>query len=85
MKPGGLAKSKKLEVDKDILNSILFLNSFYDVSTCSSHKTPYKGIDVDGHANANETFRSEGMTGYVTAKLSQCRAGINDAVLPFAK
>ena len=80
LKPGGLAISKKLEVDKAILNIIYFFNIFYDVPTCCSHKTPYKGIGAYGHANANETFRTEGMQGYVTTKLSQCRAGSNEAV-----
>ena len=79
LKPGGLAKSKKLEVEKTILNCIYFFNIFYDVPTCCSHKTPYKDIGAYGHAYANETFRTEGKQGYVTTKLSQCRADSNEA------
>ncbi len=32
-----------------------------DVPSCFSHKTPYKGISANWHANANETFRAEGI------------------------
>ena len=59
LNPGGLAKSKKLEVDKSILNTIQFLYVIYDIPTCFSHKTPYKSISAYGYANANEIFRTE--------------------------
>jgi hypothetical protein len=59
LKPSGLAKSQKLEVDKAILNSIYFLYVIYDISTCFSHKTPYKDISDNRHTDTYETFRTE--------------------------
>ncbi len=37
-------------------------------------------VSAYGHANANETFRAERLSGYVTTKLNQCRAASHDAV-----
>jgi hypothetical protein len=38
LKPGGLAKSDNLKMDKTILNSIQFLYVIYDIPTCLNTK-----------------------------------------------
>ncbi len=54
-----MGKANKLEVYKDILNSIQFLYVIYDIPTFFPYKTLYKSISANRHTNANETFRAE--------------------------
>ena len=41
---------------------------------------PYKNISANRYANVNEIFRSEGIEGDITTKLSQCRDDRNEGV-----
>ncbi len=77
LKSGGLAKSKKLEVHKVILNSISFFYVIYDIPTCFSHKTPYKSISTNTHTHTYETFRTEWGKGNIHRKVRQCGFGRN--------
>jgi len=63
-----------------ILNFIYILYVIHDSPTCFSYKVPCKSICTNRHTDTNETFRAERSKGDITAKLSQCRAGSNEAV-----
>ena len=59
---------------------VVNVNIIYYRPTCFSYKVLYKRISTNRHTNTNETFRTEKSKGDIAAKLSQCRAGRNDAV-----
>jgi hypothetical protein len=80
LESSGLAKPDELIMYKAVLYCIQFVVIIYNSLTCFSYKVLYKSISTNRHTNTNSTFRTERSKGDIAVKLSQCRAGSNDAV-----